>query len=214
METIFITGTDTNIGKTYVSRLLLEKYNSQGWKTFGIKPIASGCEETASGSLQNSDALTLQQAASIKRPYQQVNPIAFRDPIAPHIAAEKTGVQLTAHRVRKAILASLEPEADINLIEGVGGWSVPLNDHELLSDVISEMNIPVILVIGIKLGCLNHALLTYESILAKGVPFKGWVANCIDPDMLMIEENISTLKKRIKAPCLLKVTNTKNLHTE
>ncbi len=202
MKPIFITGTDTDIGKTYVSSLLLKQFNAAGYKTFGIKPIASGCQYNDENILQNDDALTLQKAASLFRPYSIVNPISLKDSVAPHLAAVNMGLKLTKDNVKKNILSSLQSEVDINLIEGVGGWAVPLNDDELFSEVIAELNIPVILVVGIKLGCLNHAILTYQSIMQMNVPFIGWIANCLVPETLLPEENIATLKQWIKQPCL------------
>ena len=201
-NTIFITGTDTDVGKTFVSCLILRAINSLGLKTFGLKPIASGCEENNVGELVNQDALLLQCNASIKKTYEIVNPISFKNPIAPHIAANETNMKLTKEMVCQAIIRSIQNGADINLIEGVGGWAVPLNNIELFSDVVIELKIPVILVVGIKLGCLNHALLTYHNMLARGGELIGWVANCLDPYTLSIKENIETLKNWIAAPCL------------
>ncbi len=205
-KSIFITGTDTDIGKTYVSCLVLKALNQQGYKTFAIKPIASGCDEDHQGRLRNQDALQLQAAASIKKNYEIVNPIAFKEPIAPHLAAQKAGLRLEHKMVKQTILDSLQPQADINLIEGVGGWAVPLNESELLADVIQDLNIPVILVVGIKLGCLNHAILTYQNILARNVPILGWIANRVSEETLLIDENIATLKEWIKHPCLAEVS--------
>ena len=201
-KALFITGTDTDIGKTFVSCLLLKAFNAIGLKTFGIKPIASGGERDDEGKIKNQDALNLQRHASVQKSYHIVNPILFEAPIAPNIAANEAGIQLNKSSVIKTILSSIQEEADLNLIEGVGGWSVPLNNTELFSDVISELRIPVILVVGIKLGCLNHALLTYQNILSKSVPFIGWFANCLNPETLLINENIKTLQQCIKAPCL------------
>ncbi len=202
MKSIFITGTDTDIGKTYISNLLLKQLNSAGYTTFGIKPIASGCHYNNDGLLVNDDALSLQQSASLFRSYPVVNPIALEDSVAPHLAADNMGLTLTKEHVKQKILSSVQDEADINIIEGVGGWSVPLNDNELFSTVIAELNIPVILVVGIKLGCLNHAILTYQSIIQMNVPFIGWIANCLVPETLLLEENIATLRQWIKQPCL------------
>jgi dethiobiotin synthetase len=201
-KAVFITGTDTDIGKTFVSCLILRAINSLGLKSFGIKPIASGCVENNVGILENNDALCLQDNASIKKAYEVINPIKFKKPIAPHIAADEKNLSLTKSIVSQAITNSLQEEADINLIEGVGGWSVPLTNTELFSDVVIELNIPVILVVGIKLGCLNHALLTYQNILSRGGNLIGWVANCLKPDTLSIKENIETLKSWITEPCL------------
>ncbi len=201
-HTLFITGTDTNVGKTYVSCLLLEAFNAAGFTTFALKPIASGCQKNHASGLRNSDALRLQHYASIKKPYEIVNSIAFEKPIAPHIAASETHTHLSKEFVYQAIMRSIQNDTDINLIEGAGGWALPLNHSELFSDLIIELKIPIILVVGIKLGCLNHALLTYFNILASGGVCIGWMANCLDTKTLSIEENIETLKNWIKAPCL------------
>ena len=202
MNAIFVTGTDTGIGKTFVTALLLDQFNRSGYKTFAIKPIASGTTYNEKYGWENDDVLVLQKAASIVRPLRVVNPITLKEPIAPHLAALHMDIQLTNSGVRNAIVASIQIEADINFIEGVGGWAVPLNNHELFSEVICALSIPVILVVGIKLGCLNHAILTYHTIIQKNVQFVGWVANCLDPKTLALEENIQTLQEWIKSPCL------------
>lgn len=205
-KTIFITGTDTAVGKTTISVLLLKKLNRLGYKTFAMKPLASGCIMDINYNLINDDALALQAAASIFKPYAVVNPIALKEPIAPHLAAKLMGKRLSGALLMETIISHLQPEADINLIEGVGGWSVPLNEKELFSEVISNLKIPVILVVAIKLGCLNHAILTYHNILQMKVPLLGWVANCIEPDTLTSSENIATLNQWIDAPCLGVIT--------
>lgn len=202
MKTIFVTGTDTNIGKTFICNLLLKEFNAIGLKTFAIKPLVSGCHYNNDQQLQNDDVIHLQASASIDKPYQIINPIPLEEPIAPHLAARKMGIKLSKSMVKKSILSSLQQEADINIIEGVGGWLMPLNEDELFSDVIDELKIPVILVVGIKLGCLNHALLTYKNIMDMGAPFLGWIANCLDPHTLSVNENIKTLKEWIHPPCL------------
>lgn len=199
---VFITGTDTDIGKTFVSCLLLQEFNALGLKTFAIKPIASGSQRDNDGKLRNQDALRLQRYSSIKKPYHVVNPIVFEKPVSPHIAAHEEGIQFSKSFIINKLISSIQSDADINVIEGVGGWAVPLNDNELLSDVFIELKIPVILVVGIKLGCLNHALLTYQNILTKNVPLIGWIANCLDVEMLSEKENILTLQNWIKSPCL------------
>ena len=202
MKAIFITGTDTHVGKTFVSTLLLAQLNHFGLKTFAIKPIASGCHYGRKKYLQNEDALILQSSASLHRDYQIVNPIALEKPMAPQLAALEMGITLSKNKLKESILSSMQSEADVNIIEGVGGWSVPLNDEELFSEAIVDLAIPVVLVVGIKLGCLNHAILTYQSIVDTGVPFIGWIANCLSPEMLQIDKNIETLQCWIKHPCL------------
>src|SRR3990167_269295 len=198
MKLIFITGTDTGIGKTTISTILLNRLNEKGYKTVGLKPLASGC---------NEDALMLQKTASVFSEYETVNPIALIEAIAPHLAAQKMKIELTKKLLSEKILSSINKDADINIIEGAGGWCIPLNDHELYSDVIVDLKIPVILVIGIRLGCLNHAILTYQNMLQQQAKLIGWIANCIDPNMLEISDNIDTLKQWIKKPCLGIVKN-------
>lgn len=202
MNTIFVTGTDTGVGKTFASCLLLKAFNQLQYKTVGIKLIASGCERDKDNILKNDDALQLQQAASVYQPYFIVNPVALEAPVAPHIAAYKMGVTLSKDNLKKHLLSSIQQEVDLNLIEGIGGWSVPLNNHELISEVVEELQVPVILVVGMKLGCLNHGILSYENIISKRVPFIGWIANCISHETHFIQENIQTLKAWIPAPCL------------
>jgi dethiobiotin synthetase len=203
MRKFFITGTDTNVGKTYVTEMLLESFNQQGKKTLGLKPIASGAQAKA-GRLYNDDAMTLMNASSVKHiTYKQINPFVFEDPIAPHIAAYRQGEELSVKKVKTAIQKTLDTfNADIYLIEGVGGWAVPLNINELMSDLVKSLGFPVILVVGIKLGCLNHAIVTAKTILQSNVPLVGWIANCMAPEALVIEENIKTLTQWIKAPLL------------
>lgn len=199
---IIITGTDTDIGKTYVSTLLLQAFNQRGLKTFGIKPIASGCIKNDKGEYYNSDALQLQQASSIQHPYKRVNPITLHLPIAPHIAAAKEGIHLDAGTICQTINNSIDHTANINIIELAGGWCVPLNKHQRLSDVVIQLHWPVIVVIGIRLGCLNHALLTIDHMQNCGITPMGWIANLIDPNTLEIDSNIQTLKHWISAPLL------------
>jgi len=188
----FIAGTDTAVGKTYVTSQLLNKFNQQGYSTLGLKPLSSGGYE---------DAKILQEAASIKLPIEEITPVCFDPPIAPHIAAEREGVQLNANQIANHCLKTIEKyqeTADYILIEGVGGWLMPLDDqNHTVADVVKQLNIPVILVVGMRLGCLNHALLTQEAILNSGVQMHGWVANCMNPDMFSLKENIETLEKLI-----------------
>ncbi len=202
LNAVFVTGTDTGIGKTFISCLLLKRFNQQGLKTFGIKLIASGCHYTEDDCLVSDDALLLQQTASLAREYPVVNPIALLDPIAPEFAAMNMGQSLSKNLIKNCLLSSLQKDADINIIEGIGGWAVPLNERELLAEVIAELKIPVIMVVGIKLGCLNHALLSYAHIIGMNVPFIGWIANCIDPGTLLPQINILSLQKWIREPCL------------
>lgn len=201
LKSFFITGTDTEVGKTYVTVALLNAIRKQGLRTLALKPIAAGCE-LQENEWVNDDALQLSHAMTEHLPYQQLNPVALKSAIAPHLAAQQEGRRLSAERLAGMIRGALMTPADVALIEGAGGWLVPLNERETLADLVRKLEIPVILVVGIRLGCLNHALLTVQSIAACGLPLAGWVANCIDPRAAMVEENIATLKSRIGAPCL------------
>lgn len=204
-KNFFVAGTDTDVGKTAIAAGLVAAANLQGLRTVGMKPIAAGCELTADG-LRNEDALLLQSTMTQKMPYEQVNPVAFAEPIAPHIAAEKVSRQVTARQLVGFARGFMMQPADFRIIEGAGGWRVPLNHRETLADCVRELNIPVILVVGMKLGCLNHALLTAETIIRDGLPLAGWVANSLDATpMPYFEENIISLENRLAAPCLGKV---------
>lgn len=200
-KTFFVTGTDTDAGKTFVSQLMLQALNVRQKKTLGLKPVAAGCEKI-DGQWRNDDALKLQQAMSVALPYEQVNPIALEPPVAPHLAAQAAGKRITVDQLSGKIRGALMQPHDVALVEGAGGWLVPLNDRESLADLALNLNLPVVLVVGVRLGCLNHALLTAQSIAAMGLPLVGWVANCIDPNAALIEENIDSLKTRLPAPCL------------
>ncbi|MBX9620767.1 MAG: dethiobiotin synthase [Alphaproteobacteria bacterium] len=194
---IFMTGTDTNVGKTYVSHLLLKKWNEQGLQTIGLKPVASGCE-WIEGQYINQDAYTLQKAASIHLTYSQVNPFCFKTPVAPHIAAQKEGLKLRAQEISDHIQNIAQINHDVMLIEGVGGLMVPFNKKELQLDLIKALNIPVLFVVGLKLGCLNHTLLSIAMLKAYQIPIKGWIINHIDPLTECVDENITTLKHYLK----------------
>lgn len=197
----FITGTDTDAGKTLITEALLMKANQNGLRTVGLKPLAAGAE-LVEGELQNSDAQRLQKAASVKLSYSQVNPVVLKDAIAPHIAAQQEGRNITASRVVGFIRGTLMQPADLRLIEGAGGWLVPLNPRELFNAVAKELQLDVILVVGMKLGCINHALLTARAIMQDGLRIAGWVGTQIDSDMPVFDENVETLTKMLPAPCL------------
>lgn len=210
MKHIFVTGTDTDAGKTFVSVLLLKALNQMNYQTAGFKPIAAGCE-WSDGILKNADALALQAAASVKLPYEKVNPISFEPPIAPHIAAQLSGETLSLERISRALNDLQETQADLLLIEGAGGWRLPLSAPNqgdspfYLSDWVAQKKLPVILVVGMKLGCLNHALLSYEQIKRDGLEVMGWVANQVQRDMLYYQENLATLQAAINEPMLAEV---------
>ena len=201
MIKLFITGTDTNIGKTYISIGLLEKFTKIGLTTLGTKPLASGCYKE-NDKLISQDAVELMKASSVKVDYQLVNPFAFKRAIAPHIAAKQENYPLTKIKIEQAMLRMLSIPSDVTIIEGVGGWCTPINENELMADVITSMKLPVILVVGLKLGCLNHSILTAQAIKEARLPFIGWIGNCIDPNMQAISYNIESLKSLITAPCL------------
>lgn len=199
--TCFVTGTDTGVGKTLVTSALLQAAQSQGLSTIGLKPVAAGCEETAEG-LRNDDAMLLQQYTSIPLAYEQINPVSLKQAIAPHIAAALEQRRVDASRLEGLCRGVLMQRADLTLIEGAGGWRVPINPRQYLSDLVRLLDIPVLLVVGIRLGCINHALLSAEAIRADGVNLVGWVANEVDPQMPCIDENLSAIGDRIGAPLL------------
>ncbi len=196
----FITGTDTSIGKTFVSCALLQAFADKGVNVGAMKPIAAGCDQTIDG-WRNDDALQLMRYTNVELSYQQVNPVALPSPVAPHLASEYLNQTVTIEKLT-GYFESIKNSADYFIVEGAGGWLVPLNDNESMADIPKAFGLDIILVVGIRLGCLNHALLTAAAIEQSGNHLIGWVANIIDPDMLMIEKNILTLKKSIKAPLL------------
>ena len=203
-QAFFITGTDTDAGKTTITAGLLCAAQQLQRSTLAMKPVASGCEHSAQG-LRNSDALALMAQSSVQLPYAQVNPYAFAPAIAPHIAAQEAGVELGVTALYQAAQGVLQAGADITLIEGAGGWRVPISATEFLSDFAIALNIPVILVVGIKLGCINHALLTAQAILQDGLQLAGGVANIIDPNCARLDDNLATLELPMNAPCLAQV---------
>ncbi len=196
----FVTGTDTGVGKTCIAAGLLQAANRQGLTTAALKPVAAGCERTPEG-LRNEDAVLLQSLVNPPLDYEQINPVALEPAIAPHIAALEARRPLSADRLTGYCRGVLG-EADFTVVEGAGGWRVPLNPAETLADLARQLNLPVILVVGVRLGCLNHALLTAEAIARDGLPLAGWVANVLDPDMPRLRENIDALGQRLRAPFL------------
>lgn len=197
----FITGTDTDVGKTTVAAGLLHAARLSGLSTAAGKPVASGCELTPKG-LRNADALALLAECSIPLTYDQVNPVAFEPAIAPHLAAREAGVALTVQSLLAPMRQVLDLQADFTLIEGAGGWRVPLADQDNLSDLAMALDLPVILVVGVRLGCINHALLTAEAIRSRGLALAGWVANAVDPDQPHVADNLAALAQGLAdAPC-------------
>lgn len=200
-HTYFVTGTDTEVGKTTIAAGLLLAANRRGFSTAAIKPVAAGCERTAEG-LRNSDALLLQRSMSLQLDYDEINPFALEPAIAPHIAAEQAGIKLSAARLAGICRGVMMHRADLTLIEGAGGWRVPLNGRELMSQLAIELSVPVVVVIDMRLGCINHTLLTVEAIVRDGLRLAGWVANRVTPEMSCYAENLATLKGFLSAPCL------------
>ena len=200
MAHYFITGTDTGIGKTFVTCALLYTLKAQGIAAIGMKPIAAGGEMTPDG-LRNDDVEALHLASGVKLQVEDLNCYLLSEPIAPHIAAanEDIDIDLDVIRLRFDQLAEL---ADVVLVEGVGGFIVPLGDNITTADLAQDLDLPVILVVGMRLGCLNHALLTQEAILVRGLTLAGWVANQIDPHMAELDANVDALEERIRAPLL------------
>lgn len=196
----FITGTDTEIGKTFITSALLRAFAKQGCSTLGVKPIASGADEI-NGVLHNEDVDSLVAASTVKAPQEIVVPYLMRTPAAPHIVAAMENVNMDVQHIARCYQQA-QDLADVVLVEGVGGFCVPLDDETSTVDLAQGLSLPVILVVGMRLGCINHALLTAQAIAASGLRLAGWVANTVDPEMRFFEENVQALKQRIDAPCL------------
>ena len=200
----FITGTDTGIGKTRVTLAIIQAYKARGMKVSGMKPVASGCIEK-DGELKNEDALIIQSISSEPYSYKQINPYAFKEPIAPHFAAENAGTSIDIEKIVDAY-NSLAEQNDIVIVEGAGGWRVPMSADFSTCDVVRALDIPVILVVGLRLGCINHALLTNQAIQSDNILLAGWVANCIDQDYQNVGKTVQTLARHITAPLLGKLS--------
>ncbi|WP_321794157.1 dethiobiotin synthase [Caballeronia sp. J97] len=196
----FVAGTDTEIGKTLVSSALLHGFARAGLRAAAMKPIASGALER-DGVLHNEDADQLDAAANVALPDAIRTPFMMREPIAPHIAAAREGIALDIARIVEAHRVAVT-KADMVVVEGVGGFRVPLDDAHDTADLAVALNLPVVLVVGMRLGCISHALLTVEAIASRGLKLAGWVANRVDPNMLYPDENIASLKQRIDAPLI------------
>lgn len=197
---VFIAGTDTGIGKTHAACALLYALRAAGYISCGMKPVASGCLATPDG-LRNDDALALLAAGSAPLPYARINPIALSEPVAPHLAAARAGRTISLPPLRAAFDPLLAGHERV-VVEGVGGWLVPLAPGFSAADIAIQWQLPVILVVGLRLGCINHALLSARAILADGCELLGWIGNRIDPQMLAPEENLATLRALLPAPCL------------
>mgnify|MGYP000019254474 FL=1 len=200
MSAYFITGTDTEIGKTFVTCTLLHAARARGLKAVGMKPVAAGAEMIG-GELINEDAARLRAAGSFDPGLALLNPYCLTSPIAPHIAAAEEGVDIEARRILEAFGALIR-QADVVLVEGVGGFRVPLAAGYDTADLACDLGLPVILVVGMRLGCINHALLTAEAIQGRGLRLAGWIANQVDPAMLRFQENLDALRLRMEAPLL------------
>ena len=197
---LFVTGTDTEVGKTLAATVLMHHYRRRGLKVAGMKPVAAGCHETASG-WKNEDVEALLAASNVTASIDDVNPYLFREPIAPHVAAARAGRSIDIGRI-VASFEALHARADVVVVEGAGGFLVPLSDSEDFGDLAQRLCLPVVLTVGMRLGCINHALLTQEAIIARGLHLAGWIANRIDPHMSAPEENLATLEARLRAPLL------------
>ena len=200
-KSYFVIGTDTNVGKTYIASGLVQHFVNAAYKTIGMKPIASGCELNQQGELLNEDVVKLCNASNVQAPLDLINPYHFIPAIAPHLAAEQAKVVIQSEVIKLAY-SRLSAMAEVVIVEGAGGFFVPINASETLADLAQALNIPIMLVVGMRLGCINHALLTVEAIKARGLTLAGWVANQIDPNMPMFNENLHSLQQRITAPCL------------
>jgi len=196
---MYVTGTDTGVGKTLASAALLHALRAHGLRAVGMKPVASGCERI-DGAWRNEDALALQRASDPRPRYEDINPYALQAPLAPELAARDDGIDVALDPILAAH-ARLRAQSDIVVVEGVGGWMAPLATHLFQADLVRALELPVVLVVGLRLGCLNHASLTARAIEADGCRFAGWIATGIDPEMARVEDNVALLSERLHAPC-------------
>lgn len=201
---LFVTGTDTGIGKTHTAAALVAGLARRGYRAAGMKPVASGCERDGEGRWRNNDALILQQSADRDWPYEWINPYALPEPVAPHIAADLAGIAIDPDEIRRCY-ERLAAASDVVVVEGVGGWRVPLARDVMTADLVRSLGMPVLLVVGLRLGCINHALLTAEALCADGLPMLGWVANALEPEYATTDATLALLRERIAAPLLGKV---------
>jgi len=197
---MFVTGTDTGVGKTLASCTLLHALRARGLRAVGMKPLASGCVDTADG-LRNDDALALQSASQPRPAYPDINPFSLPEPLAPEIAAREAGVSVSLPPILAAH-ARLAAQADAVVVEGVGGWMAPLATNLMQADLVHALDLPVVLVVGLRLGCLNHAYLSARAIEGDGCRLAGWIGTGVDRDMLRVDENRALLAERLPAPCL------------
>jgi dethiobiotin synthetase len=197
---LFITATDTGVGKTWATIALMEALQRRGLKVAGMKPVASGCTETDSG-LRNEDAVLIQAHATRQHDYNLINPIAFKLPVSPNIAADRAGEIIDLSRIAGAY-RKIATAADCVLVEGIGGWRVPLGQGRTLVDLVRLIELPVVLVVGLRLGCINHTFLTIECMRSDQINLCGWIANHLEPDYLEHEKTLEFLESQIPAPCL------------
>jgi len=202
VEGYFITGTDTEVGKTVIACELMRRLKAQGHCVVGFKPIASGAVETVDG-LRNEDALILQAESSMSLPYEWINPYCFGAPVAPHLAAEEVGEPIRIEVIEYAYSQIAEAGATAIVVEGAGGWLVPINETQMMSDIADQLNLQVVLVVGIRLGCINHGLLTANHLQLLEEDYMGWVANHLSDNMLMARENVEALAERIGDPMMI-----------
>jgi dethiobiotin synthetase len=202
---VFITGTDTGVGKTTVACAMLHAFVAAGKTAVGMKPIAAGLENGRS-----ADVEALVRAGTVQAPRDLVNPYAFEPTIAPHIAAELAGVEIDIEVIAGAY-GKLSRLAQVVVVEGAGGFLVPVSARNTMADIAQKLGLPVILVVGMRLGCLNHALLTQGAADARGLRCVGWVANCIAPGMAFLDENVRALERRLACPLLGVIPFRKNL---
>ena len=198
---LFIAGTDTGVGKTYVARALLEAHVARGRRVVGMKPVAAGIDV---GAAVNADVAALAEAGNVDAPLAERNPFAFAPAVAPHLAAKAAGTTIDLAAIEVAY-RRLAARADVVIVEGAGGVLVPLDARRDMLDIAQRLRLPVLLVVGIRLGCLNHALLSEQAVRARGLTLAAWVANVVDPAMPLTEENIATLQHRLAAPCIATV---------
>jgi dethiobiotin synthetase len=201
MKAYFVTGTDTGVGKTTASCALLAAAKAQGLRTLALKPVAAGCHETSDG-LRNDDALALMRVMTEPLVYEEVNPVALPAALSPHLAAKLAGRRLSIQQLGGFCRGALMRRVDLALVEGAGGWRVPISERELLSALPKALGMPVILVVGLRLGCINHAILSAEAIVRDGLRLAGWVGNTLEPGMEALAENVETLRAMLPVPCL------------
>jgi dethiobiotin synthetase len=195
---LFIAGTDTEVGKTHVTVCLIRTLAGAGLRVAGMKPVAAGAQATEEG-LRNADALALAAAANIQADYELINPYCLADPVSPHIAAENAGIRIEKEAIVRCFRA-LSSRSDCVLVEGAGGWLAPINERESMADVALALALPVVLVVGLRLGCLNHALLSARAIEATGLRLAGWIANHVDVRYARLAENVATLERLLAGP--------------